>query len=215
MQQKILWALFGGTIILFVMGIFFLGSWYKPKDRIIDKGYPRAENIKNLNLNKNDNILKNIPTGWKTFANKSQGYTISYPDDGSVVQLGTSGHEKDVDPTDGACVTVKLKGGYVTVLGKTYSSDQAIMCLRTGVGTDWSKAPLLSVRAFGKKHSADGMKTSSASIGYQKEFYYFNLSSGEKVEFGIEVNEKYTPKVTHREAKEQVMEVLKSLTYIK
>lgn len=151
---------------------------------------------------------------WKNFTNSFQGYKFSYPASGQIAQLGTSGHGADVDPTDGACVSLKLEGGYVHILGKTKNDDMTGMCLRTGVGTEWGNIPDIQVEAFGKKYTAAGMGTSSASAGYRKEFYFFETSAGEKIEFGIEVNEKYAPELTYEEAKAEVLKVLKSLEHI-
>lgn len=241
MNQKIIWAFIGGLLVLTCFAIFSLGEWYGVKNSIIEKGKiedrkietendiisssstndnARQDSISKLELNyretknRNQNQKeKSSVKNWKTFINKNQGYKISYPDDTSVAQMGASGHEKDQDPTDGACITIQLKGGYVTVLGKTHTNDIETDCLRSGTGSDWGPAPDISAKIFGKKYIISGMETSSASAGYQKEFYYVDIPTGEKIEFGIEVNEKYA-KINYLEAKDEVLEVLSSLEHL-
>lgn len=235
-RGKIIWGLAGALIILALAGIFWLGKWYGAKKCLpplqglgekkvsvqesgavaIEQPVPAQETAGSeaTNESKKQNGEQKTPAGWKTFTNQNQGYKISYPEDGQIAQLGTSGHEADVDPTDGACVSLKLDGSYVHILGKNKTDEQMVMCLRTGVGTEWGNISDIEVEVFGKKYTASGMGTSSTSAGYKKEFYFFETSAGEKIEFGIEVNEKYAPEPTYESAKAEVLAVLKTLEYI-
>ncbi|OGI26208.1 MAG: hypothetical protein A3J76_01305 [Candidatus Moranbacteria bacterium RBG_13_45_13] len=237
MKEKIIWGLIGALVILFLAGIFLLGKWYGAKKcglantsvtesstvqeqgtatvekTVPDKKTTGSETANQENTSESTAVQK-VPAGWKTFTNSFQGYKFSYPANGKIAQLGTSGREEDVDSTDGACVSLKLDEGYVHILGKTRSDDQMVMCLRTGVGTEWGNIPDIEVEVFGKKYTAHGMGTASASAGYKKEFYFLTTDGGEKIEFGIEVNEKYAPELTYEEAKAEVLAVLKTLKYI-
>ena len=234
-KGKIIWGLIGALIILALAGIFWLGKWYGTKNcppsfqslgekkvSVQESGAVAVEQpvpnqgttgsgTTDAEKDKEQTTGQKIPAGWKTFTNQNQNYKISYPESGQIAQLGTSGHEADVDPTDGSCVSLKLNGGYVHILGKNKTDEQMVMCLRTGVGTEWGNIPDIEVKAFGKKYTAHGMETSSASAGYKKEFYFFETSAGEKIEFGIEVNEKYSPELTYEKAKAEVLAVLKTL----
>lgn len=170
---------------------------------------PKNENEK---LKKNESLT---PPGWKIFNNKNQRYKLFYPDTGQIVQMHTSGKEEDIDPTDGSCVSIKLRGGYITIWGKINNPELLTTCLRSGVGADWAPTSNLPVELFGKKYTAEGMETSSASAGYLKEFYHVAVTTGEQIEFGIEINEKYAPELTYTEAKEEIFKTLKTITHNK
>lgn len=234
-REKIIWALAGALLVAAFLGFFWLGKWQGAKKcgltdgnldtpnpaesqvpAIVERKVPSktAGNETAVSGNTSQIAEQTKEAEWKTFTNNFQDYKFSYPADGNVVQAQTSGHPADVDPTDGACVSLKLANGYVTILGKTHTDDQATMCLRTGVGTEWNPIDDVQVEAFGKKYTANGMGTSAASAGYKKEFYYFKTNGGERVEFGIEVNEKYAPETTYGEAKAEVLAVLKTLRAI-
>jgi len=212
-KEKIIWASVGAAMMLVVAGIFWLGTQlYNQAKPAEESPAYKGKSLPAANANKNKN--PDSETSWKTFENKFQGYEFSYPATGSVTQLGVSGHKKDVDPTDGACTTIHIKGGSITILGRVNNPDIIKMCLRTGVGAGWSKAPDLDVELFGQQLTASGMKTSSASAGYRKEFYHLNLATGEAMEISIEVNEKYTPETSYNAAKEEILQVLKTLQYL-
>jgi len=229
MKQKIIWFGAGFLAMCVIVGVVWLGKWYGGKN-FQSKELGETPRLANLNqnsvrqgqnwkspdpnINTNYSVAKKTqdqPEPWKSFKNTFQNYTISYPGNGKLVQLGTSGRKEDVDPTDGSCISIKFEGGYVTVLGKTRNQEITDMCLRTGVGTDWSQAPDIQIETFGKKYTASGMQTASASLGYKEEFYYADVPSGEKIEFGIEVNEKYAPEITYEEAKKILLKILKNL----
>lgn len=235
MKEKIIWGIIGALTIAVLLGIFWLGKWHGAKkctlplqepgekkvsvqesgavaiEQAVPAGESAGDEPANAEGSEEKSKEQKTPVGWKTFTNKSQGYEISYPESGQVAQAQTSGHAADVDPTDGACVSLKLPGGYVHILGKTRTDEQAAMCLRTGVGAEYSDFPDLQAEAFGKKYAAKGMGTTSASAGYKKSFYFFETGGGEKIEFGIEVNEKYAPEPTYDQAKAEVLAVLGTL----
>lgn len=220
MKQKIIWALIGGLVVIAGVGLFLAGQWYGIKTTAYqqvaqNKNTANQDWIKSKRQeNTNKNKVVGNEAGWKTFTNVGQGYRISYPANKDVAQLGTSGREEDRDLTDGACISLRLDSGSIAVLGKISTPDIATMCLRTGLGTEWSPAPSLKVELFGKTYTANGMKKESASAGYREEFYHVNTTTGEKVDFSIEVNEKYAPEKSYTEAKNQVLEVLKTLEHI-
>jgi|GEM_PF-1734721 hypothetical protein len=238
MREKIIWGMAGALIILVLVGIFWLGRWQGtrscplvPRDLgerkvsvqdsgavSIEQAVPEKKSVEDKTTGAGESQGQTAATketaGWKTFENKPQGYKISYPPSGQIAQAWTSGHEADVDPTDGACVNLKLEGGYVTIVGKTRTDEQMAMCLGTGLGTEWGPAGKIEVEVFGKKYTLSGMKTESASAGYKKEFYVVNADSGERVKLGIEVNEKYAPELTFEEAKAEILAVLKTMEHI-
>ncbi len=153
-------------------------------------------------------------TGWLAYTVENQGYKFKYPATAKIEFLDPSHFEPGSAPPSDSCVTIRLAGGFVTIFGKNNDPNMAGVCLGTGLGTEWGPTGKFKAEIFGEEQILDGMKTSSASAGYRKEFYVFNAESGERIKFGIEVNEKYAPEVTYEEAKTEVLDVLKTIEHL-
>ena len=133
--------------------------------------------------------------GWKIFKNFAESYLIEYPADATVVNA-----DNPAAPTNGAkCVKISTK--YVWVIIAAKDIPDTIDCLNTGFGTDWSNAPDETVTAAGPTYTAKGMKTEAASAGYYRDDYMITVASGEKIEYGISVNEKYDDAMTSNRRK--------------
>ncbi|OGD56949.1 hypothetical protein A2V71_03085 [Candidatus Berkelbacteria bacterium RBG_13_40_8] len=148
--------------------------------------------------------------GWNIFKNLSQKYLIEYPEGAAVENgSGTEG-EKDKPANESACVTIGNDYVWVTIAGRFIADDA--FCMRTGFGTEWGNAPDEQVTAAGQEYTATGMYTSSASAGYYQDHYYFEVVSGEKISYGITVNEKLDGNMTKAQAKELVHKILASFS---
>lgn len=145
-------------------------------------------------------------TGWKIFKNFAEGYLIEYPD-GATVENATD----STAPTNGA-KCVKISNKYVWVVISSRNNENEIDCLRTGFGEEWNNAPDEVVTAAGATYTAPGMKTEAASAGYYQDDYMFTTMSGEKIEYGIDVNEKYDTTMTKAQAKELVHKMVASFS---
>jgi len=150
--------------------------------------------------------------GWKIFKNFAQSYLIEYPQDATVENASGSEGEKDKAASEAACVKISTKYYHVIILGRLANEETATDCLRTGVGTEWSNAPDETVTAAGPQYTAKGMKTESASLGTYEDFYSFQVSSGERFEYGISINTKDETSMTKTEAKEIVHKIVASFS---
>lgn len=149
---------------------------------------------------------KSSVDGWKIFKNLTQKYLIEYPSDATVTNGSATAGEKDKAAENANCVRISTSNIDVIIAGR--SIDKGVDCLRTGVGTQWSEAPEETVTIAGIEYTVKGMKSESASAGYYNDDYIVTLASGEKIEYGISVNEKMDETATKAQAKALVHKIL-------
>jgi len=197
-------------LVLLALGV--VGGYYL----IINKNQT-AKNGGTQNTNTSGSAANTVPeeqaqngAGWKIFKNFAQSYLIEYPDGATVENASASEGEKDKAANEATCVKISTKYVWVIIAGRNISSDT--FCLTTGFGTEWSNAPDEQVTAAGQEYTAHGMKTEAASAGYYKDDYLITLTSGEKIEYGISVNEKYDNQMTKAQAKELVKKIVASFS---
>ena len=89
------------------------------------------------------------------------------------------------------------------------------MCLRSGVGNEWTNTTPLSITILGKAYSFSGMLSQSASAGNHDEFYSGSLDSGEGINMGVSVNEKYDTKGTKfADKKAEMIKMIQSFKHL-
>lgn len=144
--------------------------------------------------------------GWQIYKNFAHGFLIEYPDGATVTNAGGD----DTAATSAYCVKIATKYVWVKIASRDIPDN--VMCLSTGFGTEWSNALDETVTAAGQTYTAKGMKTEAASAGYYQDDYLITTLSGEKIEYGIDVNEKNDPAMTQAQAKELVHKMVSSFS---
>ena len=207
MSRQLKWLL-GILIILVVIAAGFFGwrYWHTASQPITTSNQNNASSTNNT---ASEEQAQN-GAGWKIFKNIGHGYLIEYPDGATIENASASEGEKDKPANQAYCVKISTKYVWVVIASRDIPDD--IFCLRTGVGTEWSNAPDEQVTAAGQEYTAKGMKTESASAGYYQEDYMITTLSGEKIEYGINVNEKYDEAMTKAQAKELVHKIVASFS---
>ena len=206
MSKSTKWLL-GILIGLILLGLGVFLGYYLPKKLSKNNSTPTATTT-NTTTDQTAAPAEQAQngTGWKIFKNFAEGYLIEYPIDATVVNA-----DNPAAPTNGAkCVKISTKYVWVVIAARDITDD--VSCLRTGVGTEWSNAPSEKVTAAGQEYTATGMKTEAASAGYYQDDYMITTLSGERIEYGIDVNEKYDPAMTKAQAKELVHKMLASFS---
>jgi hypothetical protein len=214
-MNKKWWWVIGAIIALIIIGVvIFLVIYLNNKK---SEKNTSAQNTGNTSQSSEDPLATNNPnekaqngTGWKIFKNFAQGYLIEYPDGATVENASSSESEVSKPANEAACVKVSTKYVWVVIASRTIADDTS--CLRTGFGTEWSNAPTEVVTAAGVTYDAQGMKTEAASAGYYQDDYLITTTSGEKIEYGISVNEKYDTAMTKAQAKELVHKIVASFS---
>lgn len=144
--------------------------------------------------------------GWLLYKNYQNNFLIEYPSEAKIEYMN--------DPTTNdirysKCVKISTDNYYILV-GSVPSSDDPIFCFRTGVGTEWGQGPTETVTAAGMEYTITGMHTEAASAGYYKDFFMISPVDGRvKIEYGIDVNEKYGT-ISKTSAKEIVHKIIAS-----
>lgn len=211
MSKSTKWLL-GILMAIIVVGLGVLGGYYfSKKFNEISNGSGSTSNATNNTKTKTSAPAEQAQNGagWKIFKN-SHGYLIEYPDGATVENGSASEGEKDKPATEAYCVKISTKYAWVIIAARDIPDN--IFCLRTGVGTEWSNAPDETVTAAGQTYTAKGMKTEAASAGYYQDDYQITTLSGEKIEYGINVNEKYDSSMTKAQAKELVHKMVASFS---
>lgn len=196
-------------VLVLLIGLGVGGYYYYKSKNKITNTTPTATTTTTSNSANDTTIPAEIAqngTGWNIFKNFGEGYLIEYPDGATVVNVSDP-----AAPTDGAkCVKISTK--YVWVVISSRNNENEIDCLRSGFGTEWSNAPDEVVTAAGATYTATGMKTEAASAGYYQDDFLITTMSGEKIEYGIDVNEKYDTAMTKAQAKELVHKMVASFS---
>jgi len=214
MSKQLKWILVVLIVLILIAGGFF-GWWYwqKKKNQKSTASQPATTSSQNDTSSSDNNAngeQAQNGAGWKIFKNFAYGYLIEYPDGATVENGSASEGEKDKPANQAHCVKISTK--YVWVVIASRDIPDNIFCLRTGMGTEWSNAPDEQVTAAGQEYTAHGMYTSSASAGYYKDDYLVETLSGERIEYGIEVNEKYDTAMTQAQAKDLVHKIVASFS---
>lgn len=212
-MNKRSWWLLGILLALVLIGLGIFLGYYLPKKESKTNANANTnsttKNSNNANQSKTTEEQAQNGAGWKIFKN-SHGYLIEYPDGATIENGSASEGEKDKPATSAYCVKISTKYDWVVIAARDIPDD--IFCLRTGVGTEWSNAPDETVTAAGEMYTAKGMKTEAASAGYYLDDYMITTLSGERIEYGIDVNEKYDSAMTKANAKDIVHKMVASFS---
>jgi hypothetical protein len=147
-----------------------------------------------------------LNTGWSVYKNYLNKYRIEYPQEAKITDIS--------DPTVeeinySGCLKISTDNYYV-LIGTTPGENDPAACFRTGVGTDWNQGPTETVVVAGMEYTTIGMYTEAASAGYYQDFFMISPVDGRiKIEYGIDVNEKYGT-INKADAKEIVHKIIAS-----
>lgn len=134
----------------------------------------------------NEEATQNI--GWALQKNFQNNYSVEYPKDAIVEDLSDP---TSSDITYSKCLKISTDNYYV-LIGTAPGEDDIGTCFRTGVGSDWTNGPTETVTAAGMEYTTTGMHSEAASAGYYRDFFSISPVDGRvKIEYGIDVNEKY------------------------
>jgi hypothetical protein len=212
-MTKKTWWLLGILLGLILIGLGIFFGYYLPKKvsktNNNSNSNSTTKNSNNTNQSQTTEEQAQNGAGWKIFKN-SHGYLIEYPNDATVENGSASEGKKDKSAIDAYCVKISTKYVWVVIAARDIPDN--IFCLRTGVGTEWSNAPSEQITAAGQTYTANGMKTEAASAGYYKDDYQITTLSGERIEYGIDINEKYDSAMTKAQAKDIVHKMVASFS---
>lgn len=220
MSKKWIWIVCIVSGLILVVAVFSFVKYYQQQEK-------DNKSNSNINANANTNSISNVNAntnakvsngntnaapdpylGWVTYTNSKHNYTIKYP------AGGTTSLEDTGVANDDVCV--KISTEYIYAIIGIGTQDEKTMCLRTGVGNEWSNTSPLSVTILGKAYSFSGMISQSASAGNHDEFYSGSLDSGEGINMGVSVNEKYDTKGTKfADQKAEMIKMIQSFQHIK
>lgn len=209
MSKTAKWLL-GILIVLILSGFGFFIGYYLPK-----KESEKAANIimPTLTDDKTNSAAEEQAqngASWHIYKNFTHSFLFEYPDGATVENASSSEGEKGKPATEAYCVKVSTK--YVWMIVASRDIPDNVLCLKTGLGTEWSNAPDEQVTAAGPTYTAKGMKTEAASAGYYQDDYMITTASGDKIEYGIDVNEKYDTTMTKAQAKDLVHKMVASFS---
>ena len=212
MSKSLKWILIVLLVLILLAGAF-VGGWYwqkKAKEKSSSSSGQTATSSQNNSSSEAPAEQAQNGAGWKIFKNFVQSYLIEYPDGAAVENGSPSEGEKDKPADEAYCVKISTKYVWVIIASRDIPDD--VFCLRTGFGTEWSNAPDEQVTAAGPTYTAHGMYTSSASLGSYEDDYLIEVASGDRIEYGIKVNEKLDSTITKAQAKDLVHKIVASFS---
>ncbi|HOE15554.1 MAG TPA: hypothetical protein PLH82_02715 [Candidatus Paceibacterota bacterium] len=147
-----------------------------------------------------------VNSGWLEYKNYLNKYLIEYPNEAKISDISDPAV---LDINYSNCLKISTENYYV-LIGTAPGENDPATCFRTGVGADWGQGPTETLTAAGMEYTTTGMHTEAASAGYYQDFLMISPVDGRvKIEYGIDVNEKYGT-ISKIDAKEIVHKIIAS-----
>lgn len=225
MSKKWIWIICSISVLILLGAGFAYGKYYEQKqnDKKSNSNINANKNT-NANANANTNASSNVNAntngvsnantnantyvGWSTYTNSKNNYTIKYPAGGTTALEDTGVANDDI------CVKVSTE--YIYAIIATGTQDDQTMCLRAGLGQDWTNIASQKITILGKEYTFTGMGSESASAGNHDAIYSGSLDSGEGLSLSVSVNEKNDAKGTKFvDKKAELIKMIQSFSHIK